>query len=175
MPTATPWLAEPAAAFENLLAAHRGIILKVASTYCRDPHDRADLAQDIALQLWRAFPAFSQARPFSTWMYRIALNVAISNRRKQRDTTRGEPLENLHEELAGALDVDAEQRERLALVQTAMQALGSFDRALLLLHLEGFSNRGSGDILGISETNASTRLGRIRTQLRRVVGTQGEA
>ena len=72
---------EQDAQFGELLERHRGIVFKVANTYCRDPHDRADLAQEIATQLWRSFPRYDGTRTFSTWMYRIALNVAISFRR----------------------------------------------------------------------------------------------
>ena len=66
------------AASSDLLEQHRKIVLKVASRYCRDADERRDLAQEITMQLWRAFPSYDEARPFSTWMYRIALNVAIS-------------------------------------------------------------------------------------------------
>jgi len=170
MSTATPVAAEPAASFETLIAAHRGIIVKIAASSCRDPHDRADLAQDIALQLWRAWPSYAQDRPFSTWMYRVALNVAVSHRRRQRVRGQDDLLDASHEQLVGDSDVDAEDRERLALVQRAMQALGDFDRALLLLHLEGCGNREAGEVLGISEGNVATRLGRIRQQLRRLTG-----
>jgi len=170
MSTATPVAAAPAATFETMIAAHRGIIVKIAASYCRDPHDRADLAQDIALQLWRAWPSYAQDRPFSTWMYRVALNVAVSHRRRQRVRGHDDLLDASHEQLVGDSDVDAEDRERLALVQRAMQALGDFDRALLLLHLEGCSNREAGEVLGISEGNVATRLGRIRQQLRRLTG-----
>ena len=156
--------------FEALVAAHRGIILKVAATYCSQPEDRADLAQDIALQLWRAWPSYERDRPFSTWMYRVALNVAITRLRRagRRDV---EALGDQHEALVGAKDVDAEDRERLAIVQRAMQSLGRFDRALLLLHLEGCSHRESAEVLGTTEANIATRLGRIRQQLRRVSGS----
>jgi RNA polymerase sigma-70 factor (ECF subfamily) len=170
MISAAPLPATPAADFDRLVAAHRGILVKIAASYCRDPDDRADLAQDIALQLWRGWPGYSPERPFSTWMYRVALNVAISHRRRQHSRGQIEPLDATHEQLIGERDVDAEDRERLALVQSAMQALGGFDRALLLLHLEGCSNRDSGEVLGISEGNVATRLGRIRQQLRRLAG-----
>ncbi len=70
--------------FRELLERHRRIVFKVAATYCRDPHDRADLAQEIAVQLWRAFPKYDGARAFSTWMYRVALNVAISHLREAK-------------------------------------------------------------------------------------------
>lgn len=156
--------------FEDLIAAHRGILFKVAASYCRDADDRADLAQEIALQLWRAWPGYDRGRPFSTWMYRVALNVAISHRRRERGRHGHEPLDQEHETLVGADDVDAEGRERLAIVQRAMQALGAFDRALLLLHLDGCSHRESGEVLGIAEGNVATRLGRIRQRLRQLAG-----
>ena len=69
----------PQTRFAALLEQHRGIVFKVAATYCRHPEDRQDLAQEIAAQLWRAFSGYDPARLFSTWMYRIALNVAISH------------------------------------------------------------------------------------------------
>ena len=65
-------------AFGILLERHRGILFKVANSWTRLPEDRADLIQDIAMQLWRTWPQYDPARSFSTWMYRIALNVAIS-------------------------------------------------------------------------------------------------
>ena len=68
--------------FEDLLKQHGGIIRKVAFGYARNESDRNDLMQDILLQLWKAYPRYSPDRPFSTWMYRIALNVSISYLRK---------------------------------------------------------------------------------------------
>ncbi len=156
--------------FQALVAAHRGIILKVAASYGRGAEDRADLAQEIALQLWRAWPGYEPARPFPTWMYRVALNVAITHRRRERLRAGHEQLTEAHEAVVGAQDVDAEAGERLAIVQRAMQSLGRIDRALLLLHLEGCSHQESGEVLGITAGNVATRLGRIRQQLRRVAG-----
>ena len=139
-------LAADAAGFEAYLAAHRGIVRKVAASYAADADDRADLAQEIALQLWRAWPTYSPERSFSTWMYRIALNVAISHRRRERGKPGHDALDERHADLVGDADVDAETRQRLALVRLAMQSLGR------------------------SETNVATRLNRIRQQLRRDVG-----
>ena len=156
--------------FQSLISAHRGIILKVAASYCSHAEDRADLAQEIALQLWRAWPGYEPGRPFSTWMYRVALNVAISQLRRDSQRRSHEPLTDAHDTLVGDADVDAESRERLALVQRAMQSLGPVDRALLLLHLEGCSHRESAEVLGTTEGNIATRLGRIKQQLRRVAG-----
>ena len=162
------------AAFERLLATHRGILLKVAASYAFDAEERADLVQDIALQLWRAWPGYDAARPFPTWMYRIALNVAISHRRSSRLRPPHEDIDDAREHLPGARDVDADGREQLDLVQRAMRSLPPLDRALLLLHLEGCSHREAGEVLGISESNAATRLGRVRQQLRRTAGATHE-
>lgn len=154
--------------FQSLMAAHRGILLKISASYCRSPEDRADLAQEMSLQLWRAWPSFQPGRRFSTWMYRIALNVAISQLRRQPQAH--DTLDDDHAQLVGAMDVDVERREQLELVQSAMQSLGALDRALLVLHLEGCSHRESGEVLGISEGNVATRLGRIKQHLRRLNG-----
>ena len=79
--TATATTPSAREAFGELIERHKGIVLKVAGSYAADPEDRADLAQDIAAQLWRAWPSYSPERPVTTWMYRIALNVAISHLR----------------------------------------------------------------------------------------------
>ena len=86
--------------FAALLDTHRGIVFKVANAYCRHPDDRQDLVQEIAAQLWRAYPGYDPARPFTTWMYRIALNVAISH---VRSDARQAPLVSIddHEAPAG--------------------------------------------------------------------------
>lgn len=170
--TAMPFrpTAADAAEFDTRIAAHRGILLKVAASYARNADDRADLVQEISLQLWRAWPGYARDRPFSTWMYRVALNVAISQRRRAAREPLHDGLDERHADLIGDPDVDAETRQRLALVQQAMRALAPLDRALLLLHLDGVGHRDSGEVLGLSESNVATRLGRIRQQLRRDSG-----
>jgi RNA polymerase sigma-70 factor (ECF subfamily) len=156
--------------FAARLAEHRGIVRKVAASYARDADDRADLTQEIALQLWRAWPGYEPGRPFATWMYRIALNVAISHRRREHARPAADALDERHDALVGDADIDAETRERLMLVHRAMQSLAPIDRALLLLHLDGVGHREAGDVLGLTETNVATRLSRIRQQLRRDTG-----
>src|ERR1700743_2079649 len=80
-------------AFESRLREHRGLIAKVASIYAASREDRLDLEQEISVQLWRAFGSYDERRAkFSTWLYRIALNVAISQARRRRDAGRVWPL-----------------------------------------------------------------------------------
>lgn len=153
--------------FSALLDAHRDLLHKVAATYCRHPEDRRDLVQEITAQLWRTFPRYDPARPFPTWAYRVALNVAISYVRHM--SLRRASLESYDEYDHEPVDTDtlsqAESDRRKTLYQ-AIDRLDAFDRALLLLHLEGYGHAEIGEILGISATNASTKLNRLRTQLR---------
>lgn len=160
--------------FAALLQRHRGIVFKVASTYARGPHDREDLAQEIAAQLWRAWPRYDPARSVSTWMYGVALNVGISHlrgdvRRRQRMV----PLdERLHEESAGD-GHDHEHDRRLRLLQGFMATLDPLNRALLLLYLEERSGREIAEVLGISESNVTTRISRLKQRIRDHVAQPG--
>ena len=116
MELATPMTETPAQASDALLQRHRGIVLKIAGSYARGAEDRADLAQEIAVQLWRAWPGYDPARSFSTWMYRIALNTAISFLRGQAQADRSVPLDDHADTLAGSAAFDPETHERLRLL-----------------------------------------------------------
>lgn len=166
MDIATTMTAGTRAQFGELLERHRGIVLKVAGSYAWHPEDRADLAQEIAVQLWRAFPKYDPARSFSTWMYRIALNVAISFVRG--DGARRAHAVPLDEELhdAGVDGADHETDQQLRLLRRCIDGLDPLNRALLLLYLEDRSHREIAEVLGISESNVATKLGRLRQRLR---------
>ena len=157
--------------FWELLEQHRRIVFKVANTYGWRPEDRADLAQEIRAQLWRAFPAYDPARSFSTWMYRVALNVAISfvrtNRHRERHTV---PLEDDVHDVAHETDGGAGD-ERIRALYRVIDQLDELNRALLLLYLEEHTYREIADILGLSETNVATKLSRLKQRLRTDLGT----
>ncbi|MGH8232888.1 MAG: RNA polymerase sigma factor [Rhodanobacteraceae bacterium] len=159
--------------FETLLREHFGIVLKIAGAYARNAHDRDDLVQEIAAQLWRSFGTLDESRAkFTTWMYRVALNVAISSvrRAKRSGAEYFEPLEGAHlETVAGpgeTLHETMERNERLAVLHDFIACLDPLNRALVLLYLEDRSYAEIADVLGISETNVATKLGRIKQKLR---------
>lgn len=153
--------------FAALLHEHRGIVFKVAGLYSRSVADREDLVQEIGAQLWRSFARYDPARgKFSTWMYRIALNVAISQARRWREADRLEPLEMHHLETMGGGEPIREEDERLAALYAFIGQLDALNRALILLYLEDRSYAEMAEILGISETNVATKLGRIKQKLR---------
>ena len=157
----------PQARFEASLARHRGIVLKVASIYCWDAEDRRDLAQDIRAQLWRAYSNYDENRSFSTWMYRIALNVAISYRRSS--THRDRHHSSLDDAVLAAIPDPAahEPDDRARELYRVIHQLDDLDRALILLYLEGRSYREIAEVLGISETNVATKLNRLKQRLRK--------
>ncbi|TQM12988.1 RNA polymerase sigma-70 factor (ECF subfamily) [Pseudoxanthomonas sp. 3HH-4] len=152
--------------FQAQLLAHRGIVAKVAGTYAWHPDDRDDLMQDIATQLWRAWPGYDSARPFATWMYRIALNVAISHVRGRTRAPSPEAWHEDHHDLADPHAHDHEAHEQVDLLYRFIQAQPPLDRALLLLYLEDRSHREMADVLGLSETNVATKISRLKQRLR---------
>jgi RNA polymerase sigma-70 factor (ECF subfamily) len=153
--------------FQSLLQAHHGVVAKVAFTYCRNAEDRRDLEQEIAAQLWRAFPRYDPARPFATWMCRIALNVAISFVR----AAYRRPTVPLDETASVAAPPPEEPDERLRVLQRFLDQLDHLNRALLMLYLDDRSYRDIADVLGISETNVATKLHRLKQRLREQAAT----
>jgi RNA polymerase sigma factor (sigma-70 family) len=158
---------QPQERFGELLEQHRGIVFKVANTYGFHADDRADLAQEIAAQLWRAFPAYDAGRPFSTWMYRIALNVAISHVRTTAHRGKHSiPLDEAVHDIADDNGADHETDQQVRALHRFIAQLDKLNRALLLLYLEDQSYRQIAEILGISETNVATKLSRLKQRIR---------
>jgi RNA polymerase sigma-70 factor (ECF subfamily) len=157
----------PQERFQELLERHRRIILKVASTYCRDAEERRDLAQEISVQLWRSFPRYDAARSFSTWMYRIALNVAISYARSAGHRTRhAVPLDESADGPADARAAAPESDPRVETLRRVIDRLDPLNRALALLYLEEHSYREIAEVLGITETNVATKINRLKQRIR---------
>ncbi len=153
-------------AFVTRLTQHQRILDKVAYMYCRDRDDRQDLVQEMLIQVWRSYARFDERVQFSTWMYRIAVNVAISHyrseRRRVRDTV---PLEEYGLDIAAAdalFDTDGDNMRSL---RQMIDGLDPLNRALILLFLEGFSSEEIADVVGISASNVSTRINRLKTKL----------
>ena len=164
MPHAT-YMTAASADFSAQLEANRRLIFKVAHTYGRGRADVEDLAQEIAAQCWRAFPGYDPARAFSTWLYRIALNVAISWLRAEAPRRhRSVPFEmELHDAAVNTID-DADDGSRI--LRGFIDSQGPLDRALLLLYLEERPHAEIAEILGITATNVTTKINRLKERLR---------
>jgi RNA polymerase sigma factor (sigma-70 family) len=154
-------------AFVDRLNRHRGILIKVAGAYCRDLAGREDLIAEIVAQLWRGYGRFDERAAFSTWMYRIAVNVAISLRRIETRAARHvEPAETAFLETLPS-PPEAQGDDALALVREFIEKLDELNRALMLLYLDDYAYVEIAAILGISETNVATKISRIKRRLKR--------
>lgn len=150
--------------FTHFLENYKYLLLKVASIYCRAEEDRKDLVQEIILQLWGSFPKYHPEYALSTWTYRIALNVSISYVRKT--TTRNRGLQG-YKKYQDIIHIDQQDiEEHLKLLYDSIQFLKPFDKAIISLHLEGCKNKEIAKVLGITPSNVSTRLARIKEQLK---------
>jgi RNA polymerase sigma-70 factor (ECF subfamily) len=154
--------------FQRWLEAHRGIVVKVARSFAQSPSDVADLQQEAMLQLWISLPSYAgQAKP-STWIYRVCLNTALTWRRgTARRERRIEPSADVSLVMAEAATPAerADERELLEKLYTAIHALPDFDRALVLLSLDGLAYREIAEITGLNENQVGVALTRARKRL----------
>ncbi len=150
---------EERARFGELMEAYAGPVRRLCAAYAVNGADREDLFQDIFLAVWRALPGFRGEASTRTWLYRIAHNVALTWRtRDRRRQSRETPLED-DVWVAGHLDL-----RRLAL-RRAIAAMNPADRTLTLLWLEGLSAAEIEDVTGVKSATVAVRLSRIRKQL----------
>ena len=152
--------------FTRLIKENKGIIYKICNSYCADKNDRDDLAQEIIYNLWKSFNSFNSEFKFSTWMYRIAMNVAISFYRQEKK------IKN-HDTISEGLTVFEEKSEDKAEVENNLTQLQHFinelkeiDKAIILLYLDDKSHREISEITGFTETNVATKINRIKDKLR---------
>jgi RNA polymerase sigma-70 factor (ECF subfamily) len=154
-------------AFVRLVDQHRGILHKVCRLYCITDTDRQDLFQEIVIQLWRSYPGFRGDAKFSTWLYRIALNTAISDLRKQRPPTTSTSPDQLPTELQD-IQYSGEKEQQLQLLYAAINRLTEVEKALTMLYLEDKTYQEMEEILGISQNNLRVKMNRIKDKLRKM-------
>jgi RNA polymerase sigma factor (sigma-70 family) len=159
--------------FRHLVEEHKKILYKVCNSYCRERGSRDDLAQEIMIQLWRSFGKFDGRCRFSTWMYRIALNVAISFYRKESSRTRHVIFDEQH--LLETADETESQSEDIRLLYQFIEGLDPLNKALILLYLDENSYREIADVLGITETNVATKINRLKNKMKQELGGAEQA
>jgi RNA polymerase sigma-70 factor (ECF subfamily) len=152
--------------FLQLIEANKGIIIKICNSYCKDRHDREDLAQEIVYNLWKAGKNFNPDYKFSTWMYRVALNVAISFYRNRQRSVPVYTLSDWHINIEEPVCTDAASEENMQLLLKFIAEMKELDKALVLLWLEAKSYKEIAEILGITESNVATRISRSKEKLK---------
>ena len=154
--------------FIDLINQHPGILYKVCRTYGQQEADRQDLYQEIVLQLWKAFPTFRHQANASTWMYRIAMNTAISDYRKGKRTQSATPFSHLTDRLPDLSDEDTLPPE-IAQLYEAINQLTKIEKALILLYLDDKRYDEIASIMGITRSNVGVKLNRIKAKLEKLV------
>ncbi len=153
-------------AFIKLIKENKGIIYKICNSYCAEKEDRDDLSQEIIYNLWKAFDSFDEAYKFSTWMYRIALNVAISFYRQEKKFRNRESITEGLIVFEENMEEKSEKEGNLQLLQQFISELKEIDKAIILLYLDSKSHREIAEITGFSETNVATKINRIKDKLK---------
>jgi len=149
--------------FVRVIQENETLIYKVSKVYTNTREDEQDLYQEIVYQLWKSFGSFRNESKLSTWMYRIALNTAISNLNKEKKKGRFLPI---NEWVLNRTDPDDLLREeRFELLYAHIRELSTVEKAIILLYLEGKSYEEMAVITGFTTTNIGTRLGRIKQKL----------
>ena len=153
--------------FIALVNQHRAMIYKVCNMYCSSEQDKKDLFQEVVIQLWGAYPRFRGDSKFSTWLYRIALNTAISDLRKQKKYITSVEPDRLPTEIQD-IQYSKEKEEKLQLLYKAINHLTEIERAIVMLYLEDRSYDEMEDILGINQNNLRVKMNRIKEKLRKL-------
>lgn len=153
--------------FIRLLEAHKTLIYKVCHLYCPDPGERQDLFQEVVLQLWKSYAGFRGESKFGTWLYRVALNTAISAARR-RKSRRASPLApaDLSENAAFEKAEDI-QREQWLLLQKAVALLTPVEKSILMLYLDDRPYDQMEEVLGIPQANLRVKVNRIKEKLKK--------
>jgi RNA polymerase sigma-70 factor (ECF subfamily) len=155
-------------AFIDMINDHRGILYKVCNLYCTDKTDKEDLFQDIVIQLWKSFPSFRHESKISTWMYRVALNTAISYFRKEIKKPKKLSISDVEFQIPAITDFP-DDHDELKFLNDAIQRLTKIEKALIMLYLEEKSYREISEVLGISNSNVGVKLNRIKLKLEKII------
>ena len=155
--------------FTEIVTIHQGIIHKVCGIYCKDDEARKDLFQEIVMQLWRSFPSFRGDSKVTTWMYRVALNTAISSFRKQVRKPQEESLTGNIYQIPMPTKYRQEQEEQIQFMYKAIEHLSKIEKAIIMLYLEEHSYEEIAQITGITKTNVGVKINRIKSKLQKIL------
>ena len=152
--------------FKNIINENKGILYKVINTYCKDHKDRNDLEQEILIQLWKSFDKYNSDFKITTWMYRIAMNVSISFYRKNKKKPVNLSIDSIFIENNYVEKTD-ETNDNSRLLYFFINQLNKLDKAIILLYLEEYNYKEISEIMGITETNVSSKINRIKNRLKK--------
>jgi len=154
--------------FVKDLEEHQNIVHKICKLYTNNKDAHNDLFQEISIQLWKAYPKFRGDAKFSTWMYRVALNTAITLYRKSKRRIKTQDFESVLFKIESH-DYDPTEEEQLRIMYEAIKQLSDIDKALVFLYLEEKNYKEIADTMGITEVNARVKMNRVRNKLKDIL------
>jgi RNA polymerase sigma-70 factor (ECF subfamily) len=157
--------------FLQIITENQGIIHKVCSIYCDLEEDRRDLFQEILVQLWKSYPSFRSESKFTTWMYRVALNTAITSfkKDKRQPDKSGISYENL--QLAEEI-YDTRTEDQIIILNQAVSQLSGIEKSIILLFLEDKKYEEIAEITGITQNYVRVKMNRIKKKLKMLMNTK---
>jgi len=154
--------------FVELLEKHQNIVHKVCRLYTNNKDAHNDLFQEITIQLWKAYPKFRGDAKFSTWMYRVGLNTAITLYRKSKRSIKTQEFETVSFKIKSE-DYDDTEEQQLKLLYKAVHQLNDIEKALVFLYLEDKNYSEISETLGISEVNARVKMNRVKKKIKTIL------
>ncbi len=154
--------------FVSELERNQNIVHKVCRIYTSNKEQHNDLFQEITIQLWKAYPKFRGDSKFSTWMYRVALNTAITLYRKSKRSIKTQDYESVIFKITSE-DYDDTEEEQLKIMYKAIKQLSDIEKALIFLYLEDKNYKEIAETIGITEVNARVKMNRIKTKLKKIL------
>ncbi len=153
--------------FSQLIKGNQGLIIKVSRLYTNTLEDEQDLFQEIVLQLWRSYDSFKGNSKISTWMYRVALNTAITLFRKKTKSPLTSELDEVHFEYEQ--EQDDEKQAQISLLYKVIKLLPNVERAIVMMYLDDVSYKEIAETLGITEVNARVKMNRLKKTLKELM------
>ena len=153
--------------FAKLIKDNQGLIIKVSRLYTNTLEDEEDLFQEIVLQLWRSYDTFKGDSKISTWMYRVALNTAITLFRKKTKSPQTDELMDFH--YRDYTENDDEKQQQISLLYKVVKLLPQVERAIVMMYLDDLPYREIAGNLGISEVNARVKMNRLKKTLKELM------
>ena len=154
--------------FLQIIQKNQGIIHKVCNMYCDSQEDRSDLFQEIVAQLWKSYPSFRQESKVTTWMYRVALNTAITSFKKSKRRPDQNSLTYENFQLADE-EYETETEENIKLLHTAVSQLTGVEKSIILLYLENKKYEEIAEITGITQNYVRVKMNRIKKKLKKLM------
>jgi RNA polymerase sigma-70 factor, ECF subfamily len=160
--------------FLSIFGDNTGIIIKISRAYTNTSHDREDLINDIALELWKSFEKFKGDSKISTWIYRVALNTSMNYKRKKKKDSLFYSINDFKKDeiIPWLVEQEQESSSELELLYNCIDELNEINKAIILLYLDGNSHDEISEIMGISKTNVGTRISRIKEQIKNIAITK---